>query len=892
MSAGVFFRGGFSTRPRADTVLFSRPLLRGNPVHEADASGLNSERRRSQRVSKSLPIVVRGIDLLGQSFEERTSTLALNVHGCRYASKYHLPKNTWVTIESGQRGERRNLRARVAWIQRPHSVREFFQIAVELESPANIWDIEVAPADWEQAGMRVQPSAEPPAPRTARSIENIESAAGSSASPKSNEKTADEEANLSTDSNFAFPPSREPEAVSAAESPLLRGWNAQRERQSDQASEATAQLRQMPDEFEQARTTVSGKISEALASQQAELARELRGEFERELREARDLLRELERKEQELRAESNAALESVSRITEARIQAEAAEAARLKLKPAEQSKEDLAATESATAAWRERLESEMATARAQWTELLQSSLDGGVERLVKELSTRSQELLCDAEQKMGANLADLRRPFEQVSSAAREALSGVRGALDQELGRARSSLTEVENAASRMKEYSAQLEAASQDTLNELHRRLESILEAQANEMNRRTDQVVADLPSRLEPTLDSLGHRLMERTVADVEAKIAPRIERVPDLLRELAAREAQAEEGLRLHRERLRQMAENNQREAAAEMSATLARLREDFEIARTEALAKWNEELDASGVRASHAAAESIGRSSEWFQQETRSRLQVLMEQALASAVSGLDERTATAADRFELQLGERSSERMVQIERRLEGVGQDVAGRLCTQLDEAAEAAAASFGQVIRGISEQETQRFTESSRGVLAEHSREVETAAQQLLRDLESSAGASVDRFRTSMVSELDASIAHGRGALSSEFSTALDRYRTERNEHERAWTESLGRAAEEAARQYQSRLDTACDSWMISSVRKLNEHGQNATDALLRSADQSLRESFSKVFEGLSKTLRDRAASSAGPGLPAMAEAAESPVPGNEPVSSGSANN
>lgn len=860
-------------------------------MHEADASGSNSERRRSQRVSKSLPIVVRGIDLLGQSFEERTSTLALNVHGCRYASKYHLPKNTWVTIESGLRGERRNLRARVAWIQRPHSVREFFQIAVELESPANIWDIEVAPADWEQSGVRVQPAVESSVPRTARSIEVIGSAADSSASPKSDEKIAAQEATLSTDSNFAFPPSREPEAISTEESPLLRGWNAQRERQSDQSEETATQLRQMLDEFEQARTTVPEKISAALVSQQEELARALRAEFERELREARDVLREIEQKEQALRTESNAALESASRITEARIQAEAAEAERLKLKPAEQSKEELAATESATAAWRERLESEMATARAQWNELLQSSLDGGIERLVKEVSARSQELLCDAERKMGASLADLQHPFEQVSSAAREALSGVKGALDQELGRARASLAEVEHAAGRMKEYSAQLEAASQDTLNDLHRRLENILEAQASEMNRRADQVVAGLPSRLEPTLDSLGRRLMERTVADVEAKITPRIEHVPDLLRQLTAREAQAEESLRLHRERLRQMAESNQREAVAEMSATLARLRDDFEIARTEALVKWNEELDAAGVRASHAAAESIGRSSEWFQQETRSRLQVLMEQTLASAVGGLDERTAAAANRFELQLGERSSERMAQIEQRLEGVGQDVAGRLCTQLDEAAEAAAASFGQVIRGISEQETQRFTESSQGVLAQHSREVETAAQQLLRDLESGAGASVDRFRASMASELDTSIAHGRDALNSEFSTVLDRYRTERDEHERVWNESLGRAAEEAARQYQSRLDTACDSWMVSSVRRLNEHGQNATDALLRSADQSLRESFSKVFEGLSRILRDRAASSAAPGLSAMAEAAEPPASGNEPASSGAAN-
>ena len=59
----------------------------------------STERRRSERVSESLPLIVRGIDLLGQPFEERTTTLAFNLHGCRYTSKHHLPRNTWVTLD-------------------------------------------------------------------------------------------------------------------------------------------------------------------------------------------------------------------------------------------------------------------------------------------------------------------------------------------------------------------------------------------------------------------------------------------------------------------------------------------------------------------------------------------------------------------------------------------------------------------------------------------------------------------------------------------------------------------------------------------------------------------------------------------------------------------------
>ncbi len=43
------------------------------------------------------------------------------------------------------------MRARVAWVQRPHSIREFFQVAVELERPTNVWKSGTLPADWLKA---------------------------------------------------------------------------------------------------------------------------------------------------------------------------------------------------------------------------------------------------------------------------------------------------------------------------------------------------------------------------------------------------------------------------------------------------------------------------------------------------------------------------------------------------------------------------------------------------------------------------------------------------------------------------------------------------------------------------------------------------------------------
>jgi hypothetical protein len=112
---------------------------------------MESQKRRTTRIVQAVPLTVTGVDALGRPFQERTSSLIINCHGCRYQSKHYVLKNMWVTFEvpHNETGrEARSVRARVTWIQRPRTVRELFQIGVELEIPGNVWGIAFPPGDW------------------------------------------------------------------------------------------------------------------------------------------------------------------------------------------------------------------------------------------------------------------------------------------------------------------------------------------------------------------------------------------------------------------------------------------------------------------------------------------------------------------------------------------------------------------------------------------------------------------------------------------------------------------------------------------------------------------------------------------------------------------------
>src|SRR5262245_57327760 len=74
------------------------------------------------------------------------------MHGCRYPSRHDYGVGTWVTLQAvglmSSEDKPASVRAIVRSVHPSGSSREFQQVGVELETPANVWGIERPPADW------------------------------------------------------------------------------------------------------------------------------------------------------------------------------------------------------------------------------------------------------------------------------------------------------------------------------------------------------------------------------------------------------------------------------------------------------------------------------------------------------------------------------------------------------------------------------------------------------------------------------------------------------------------------------------------------------------------------------------------------------------------------
>ena len=617
---------------------------------------------------------------------------------------------------------------------------------------------------------------------------------------------------------------------------------------------ATAEefFRTWKDEFARSQSSASAAAGEQLSAEQERLLGDLKYKFDQRFSEARQLLDELEQKTQTARSEA-ASVFSASQESPAA--------------PAHQ---------PSTAAWNERIELEMTLAQSQWNELLQSSMDRGIKRLTAQVSEQSKDVLQNAERRLADRFDELRRPLAETADDARAMLRDMRAELEEEMSRARGSLVDIEHVAGRIKDYSAQLEASSHDTLNELHRRLENILESQTEHLNRHAETLVGNLTQRLHPAIEGLERQLIERAISEVDAKLSPRLDRVPELIRELSASEVAADESLQLHRERLRHAGENQQREFATHAATAISNLRADAEKAAEEVLAKWREELNAAGSRASQSASDAISQASEWHQEETRSRLQVIAEQAVGTASTNLDEIVSQSAQKHAEDLGQRAAAHLTEVQQLVDSATADAVSRSHSKFDEAAQAAAASFGTVLREISGREVEQFTFTARNSIQDRQRELESSAQQVLANFSISADTSLDNFRSRLSSEAEGGIAHSRAALDAELVAMVDRFAAEGQARQQEWAAGLDQVSLTATAKHEDRLQTAADAWLVSSVRRLNEHGQSTIESLMRVTDQALRDSCSKVFENLAEMMRSRNANMAGMG-------AFVPIPGHE---------
>jgi hypothetical protein len=361
--------------------------------------------RRSTRIEKSVPLIVLGQNRVGEPFMERTVSVTLNMHGCRYASRHDYGVGTWVTLQmvglNGSEEKTAPVRAIVRSIHPPASLRELQQVGVELETPANVWGIALPPADWQNTPGTSTSTAKVEAlvaPAQASSIKKI-SEIPMKPDSKVSEITSSTSLSPAASQTPASPAPKSPEGAQPARAvvtpeKLIAALQGKLQQEAEKAVQAAA-AKQVSDVVREA---LGSQLEAMKLSLKTESARELSAQWSADLQKYRSRAEEtaqrLEKQSDELQSELANAQQYVDKLMQ-------------EVGPSMPSKlnETLAraASEFQTAA------DEISERRY---ELLLENLQGATEEALSKLNAHSAEVQASLQNVANSRLEEFRRDTE------------------------------------------------------------------------------------------------------------------------------------------------------------------------------------------------------------------------------------------------------------------------------------------------------------------------------------------------------------------------------------------------------------------------------------------------------------------------------------------------
>ena len=525
-------------------------------------------KRRSTRIMQAVPLAVTGVDALGRPFTERTSTLIINCHGCRYQSKHYVLKNMWVTLEvphpeSGQ--PPRAVRGRVAWIQRPRTVRQLFQVALELETPGNTWGIAFPPPDWfapseavrvsgayQGAGDVAAKSPDPteihlpltePETVAAPVQDNLRVFPAPASATDASLQLARHMARLVADAKQQIQAAAREVAAQAVSAErrvsmeeLEQKLSIAREQLAQQVSSAIEKIQGECDTRSRAAHAAAAEalhreLPQWIAPQLEELTRELtqqisdRGTAERSeqtqhlasaVESLRALCQQAEESSARLSAQtqqaerqiSHRAAESIREVDEAARQREVAANAHLEAMSAaanEIGQQVSAALSAAHSSWRSQLNSEVEAAQARWHSTIESTLVARQEKAAAGLDEHIQSLSSQVQEEAGRQTAAIREAMNSAAGEAEQHMAGLRNSLQQETERQTTAIRESMSSAAAIRESLSGGAAEAEQRIADLQNSLQQQTEKQAAAFHESISNAAADVEQRLTGLRNSL---------------------------------------------------------------------------------------------------------------------------------------------------------------------------------------------------------------------------------------------------------------------------------------------------------------------------------------------------------------------------------------------------
>ena len=877
------------------------------PTNEADIS-----KRRSTRIVQAVPLTVVGVDALGRPFQERTSTLIINCHGCRYQSKHYVLKNMWVNLEVPHpepAQPARTVRARVMWIQRPRTVRELFQVGVELEVTGNFWGIAFPPSDWFPfpEGLAAVPAPPIPAVPSAPPDQSSWPTPSPVAAPEGNLRTLPLVPSIqeapSIDSSAAPQIERlveeakqelqavvrrsAAEAVSLEARPLIASLELQLKSAAEKSLEAAASSA-AEKAFEEAkqlqvdaflhecnRSMAEGakRAAQQLASKLDTLEKERSAAFEQSLeKRIEDTLERLQKQAADLRppapaeslaVENHAPQASIPDLEklEGRIRAqiEQANVSLSEIETASRHLQDQAASafNVVQSDWKARVEADLSGAIDRWHQQIGSSTESAKQEFVERLARHAQSAGEHVEREIALRVGEMSKAFADAANDSEAKLNLLRASLDQENERAQESAQKLQSIERQIENQSAKLTEIARAVEQALEQRASALLEAQSHEMARRAEGAITMWAERLQPALEATGQQTVTRLAAQIKADLKDRVESAAAMAARLQSTIGSAEEALRSRQESLARASEQAIQSACERVKDVVSALTREFQESGRAAAEKWISEIDNKATDTTHHTFESLFKTAEWYEKKVHTQMQAAIDKGMENALGSLKEKAREMSSVFGTELDHYSRSYVEHTQGQVEEAARESLELIRKQAEEMAAASAGSIVQQAREDSDAALTDFHAKAGSVSAQIKTQLEAQAAEARSRSENEAQQLFAEFSAGLKLQVQDELGGAKKELLTQLESAREQLDQESEAQRQKLSQSVAGFNDAAIEDYKRRLEAASNSWLMTTVSKLSQQSEQHVQMLTKAAEERLRAACTEVFSGVGDALR-----------------------------------
>lgn len=757
-------------------------------------SSRDGDLRRSSRLERTVPLVILGTNRRGETFQERTSAVAVNLHGCRYSSRHDYAPEGWVTLQvTGTDGAAlRPVRARVRSVISAQTSHELCQVGVELETPGNVWGIPAPPEDWQRtsttgisspratsgAAPVLDPSTPPPT-FLERQLSHAERRAEVTVFPNPHVAPATEaEASAVKD----LPADKTERAVVSAEE-LLRALQGRIEQAADHAVQTSLSV-----QLDAVVKSALGKIEEGWKANvrqteefsAARLA-EAQSLWEKELVVYRKRAEEVASRLETLTTNAHQSLAEVQKFVER-------------------------FTGEVVPQFHARITEAFSNANAEF----EGRAAQVSERLLADLTHAAQNAALDSRAQLDQSIAEVRSSLAAAGPISQEGLESLLHSSQEE------TRSGVE---ARLKElfagFEQQADLARQRS-HELSRQLECLaLEIRQDRL--RHEQDLSEVRSLLagadttvpQGQMDTLASAVKEETFSHLESRLA-------ELTSHIEQQQAHGRQRTDEIAQQLESLASET-RQSRSQHEQGLAELRSLLAYANN---AVPQEQFDSR----LNSSREGILSHLEWRLGEVSGHFDQLLGQA------------RNRADELSRQLEKLSSEThdlLSETRNLAERASREIQPQNLAAVEQAVSNAAKEFENAAARVSDRQLVRLMELKQSVSQEVSLELDARASEARALLQKAANSTMEDFRYRVETQIDLILADARERLTSSLASLEADSRASVEARHRVLEADVARAAEQSTMEFRSGIKAFLYSCLVAAVSAVDQHAQTTLAGL-----------------------------------------------------------